>query len=619
VLSPRLLLELRGGYNRFHEDFFPEDHSFDPSSIGLETVSDPQNFGLPQISVGGYATLGGNNYLPRGRVDTNWQAFANLSYSAGGHRIKVGYEFRRTHVDQYFNAGYRGVLDFASLDDFVAGRVAGGRQARGDSRRETFQNNHGFYFQDNFQLSQRLTLNYGLRWDYYGVLGEVEDRLTRFDTASGRVVRASPLYDKDWNNLGPRLSAVYDLFGDGKTLLRAGWGLYYDAFSQDYFVGQIPWDTFNPGVAYNEGVEFSSSPVAELVPGQPVFEGWSASDVWSVDPRLRTPYVQNYNVNLQRQLGPHAALQLGYVGSAGRKLFRFRAINQADPATGERPFPDFVYVNQFESSASSSYNALQASLRVSSWHGLTSTLNYGWSHSIDTASDGQDYVPHAAQPDDSTEPGRERADSNFDVRHRLVWYFSWEIGDTAGNGPLSGWSLNGIVTLASGMPFNVVYLYEDDYNGSGQFFGRPDVVGNPLAGTATPDRFLDLSAFQAPCTPNGDGGCAGGQHFGNLGRNAFDGPGYQNVDLSLVKNTKLGERLRLQLRVDVFNVLNHPNFANPLLPNYAVDFLQNGIDPATNRGVGFLPLTATVDVGGGNPFLGGGGPRAFQLAARVSF
>jgi hypothetical protein len=125
---------------------------------------------------------------------------------------------------------------------------------------------------------------------------------------------------------------------------------------------------------------------------------------------------------------------------------------------------------------------------------------------------------------------------------------------------------------------------------------------------ATPDRFLDLSAFQAPCTPNGEGSCAGGRHFGNLGRNAFDGPGYRNVDLTLVKNTRLGGRLRLQLRVDVFNVLNHPNFANPLLPSYAVDFLHNGIDPATNRGVGFLPLTATVDVGGGNPFLGGGGP-----------
>ena len=619
VVSPKLLVELRAGYNRFDESFSPEDKSFDPNSIGLNTVSDPQDFGLPQISVGDYATLGGNNYLPRGRVDTNWQGFANVSYSTGRHRMKAGYEYRRTTVNQYFNAGYRGVLNFDSLEDFVAGRVAGGRQAQGDSNRETSQNNHSLYVQDSFQVSRRLTLNYGLRWDYYGVLGESQGRLTRFDPSTGTVARVSQLYDEDWNNFSPRVSVAYDVSGNGTTVVRAGWGVYYDAFSQDFFVGQIPWDTFNPGVAYNEGVGFSFSPVEVLVPGAPVFSDFSASDVWTVDPKLRTPYVQNYNVNVQRQLGPHAALQVGYVGSAGRKLFRFRAINQADPATGERPYPDYFYVNQFESSASSSYNSLQASLRVASWKGLTSTINYNWSHSIDTASDGQDYVPHAAQPDNSLDPGRERADSNFDVRHRLVWYFNWEIGGSSGHGLRSGWSVNGIVTLASGMPFHPVYLYEDDYNGSGQYFGRPDVVGDPYAGTGGPERFLNLAAFQAPCTPNGEGGCDGGQHFGSLGRNALDGPSYRNVDLSLVKNTRLGARLRLQLRADVFNVMNHPNFANPLLPSYAVDFLQNGIDPETNRGTGFLPLAATVDVGGGNPFLGGGGPRAFQLAARLSF
>src|SRR5262245_16948451 len=179
--------------------------------------------------------------------------------------------------------------------------------------------------------------------------------------------------------------------------------------------------------------------------------------------------------------------------------------------------------------------------------------------------------------------------------------------------------IQGIVTMASGQPSNVNYLFEDDFNGSGEYFGRPDLVGDPLRDTGGADRFLDLTAFAAPCRPNGDGGCAGGQHFGNLPRNAFYGPAFHNLDLSLVKNTALGSgRATLQVRLDVFNVFNHPNFANPMLPYFAVDFLQNGIDPATNRGVGFLPLTATPDVGGGNPFLGGGGPRALQLSARVS-
>ena len=619
VVSPKLLVELRGGFNQFKEDFFPEDHSFDPNSIGLATTSDPTNFGLPSISVGDYATLGGNNYLPRGRTDRNYQGFANLSYNTGGHHFKAGYEYRRTNVDQFVNFGYRGVLKFATLDDFVAGSVASGRSAIGDSHRDTSQNNHSLYFQDNFQYSHRLTLNYGLRWDYYGVINDSQGSFTRLDPATGTLVPVAQLYDKSFGNFGPRVSAIYDVSGDGKTILRGGWGIFYDAFSQDFFVGQIPWDTFNPGVAYNKSVTYSFSPTTVLSPGAPVYSGYSASDFWTVDPKLKTPRIQNYNLNLQRQLGPHAALQVGYVGSNGKNLFRFRAINQADPATGERPYPDFVYGNQFESTASSSYNALQASLKIISLHGFTSTLNYTWSHSIDDASDGQDYVPQAAQPDDSTHPERERASSNFDQRHRLTWYFTWDIGSRSGRGLRSGWAVNGVVTIASGMPYNPVYLYEDDFNGSGQYFGRGDLVGDPYAGTSTPDRVLNLSAFAVPCTPDGNGSCAGGKHFGNVGRNAFVGPSYHDVDLSIVKNTALGSRAVLQLRADVFNLFNHPNFANPVLPNYYVDFLQNGIDPATGRGTGYLPITATTDVGGGNPFIGGGGPRNVQLAARISF
>jgi hypothetical protein len=621
VASPHLLFEVRGGLNRFDETFSPEDQSFDPRSVGLNTVTEAQDFGLPLIRVSGYANAGSNLSLPRGRVDSNYQAFTNATYTSGRHTWKAGYEFRRTTVDGYFDAGYRGRLDFDSLEDFVAGRLSGGRQARGDSRRFTFQNNHAFYAQDAFQVSRAITVNWGMRWDYYGVIGEEENRFSVFDTAAARVTPVTRLYDKDLNNFSPRASIAWDLTGDSTTVLRAGYGLYYDAFSQDFFVGQLPWNTFNPGPAYND-IQFSFSPTDVLAPGTPVFadDSFSASDVFTVDQHLRTPYVHIYSANLQRELGPRAAVQVGYVGSTGRALFRYRDINQLDPLTGVGPYPDFVYINQFESTARSRYNALQTSLRMREWHHVTSTVNYTLSKSMDSASDGQDYVPNAAQPDDSRNPEAEWAPSNFDARHRFTWYFTWDISPAASDRRLaSGWSINGVVTLASGQPVNINYLFEDDFNGSGEYFGRPDLVGDPFSGTGGPDRFLNLAAFAAPCNPNGEGGCAGGQHFGNLPRNAYYGPGFKNLDLSIVKNTALTGRTKLQVRVDIFNLLNHTNYANPLLPNFAIDFLQNGIDPATNRGIGYLPLTATPDVAGGNPFLGGGGPRGVQVAARVSF
>ncbi len=621
LFSSKLLLEVRGGFNRFAEDFFPEDRAFDPRSIGLNTVSDPQDFGLPLLRVAGFANAGANLSLPRGRVDTNSQLLTNVSYNTGRHNWKAGYEFRRTTIDGFFDAGYRGRLDFDSLEDFVAGRLAGGRQAKGDSRRFTFQNNHSLYLQDSFQAGRFVTLNGGVRWDYYGLLGERDDRLSIFDTAAARVTPVTALYDKDWNNVSPRVSAAWDPTGSARTVLRAGYGLYYDSFSQDFFVGQLPWNTFNPGPAYND-ILFSFEPVGVLSPGGAVFEdsSFSASDVFTVDPQMRTPYVHMYNVNVQQEIGPRAAVQLGYVGSTGRSLYRYRDINQLDPQKGTAPFPDFVYINQFESSARSQYHGLQASFRVREWRGLTSTLNYTFSKSMDDASDGQDYVPNASQPDDSRNPDAEWAPSNFDARHRFTWYFTWRLPSFAeGRAIASGWSVNGVVALTSGQPINVNYLFEDDFNGSGEFFGRPDLVGDPFAGTGGPERFLNLAAFAAPCQPNGEGGCAGGQHFGNLPRNAYYGPSYKNFDVSVVKTTPIGPRARLEVRLDIFNVFNTTNFANPLLPNFAIDFLQNGIDPATNRGIGFLPLTATPDVAGGNPFLGGGGPRAFQLAARVTF
>ncbi|MGA3028317.1 MAG: TonB-dependent receptor [Bryobacteraceae bacterium] len=639
VFSPRLLLELRAGYNRFFENFTPEDASFDPRSIGLNTTQGDDT-GLPLILVSGEAALGANSSLPRGRVDTNWQYFANMSYSTGKHNLKWGYEFRRTFVNGYFDDGYRGRLIFPDLASFLAGLPSSSHEAEGNSRRGTYQNSDGLYVQDNIKLTQRLTLNAGLRWDYFGVIGEEHGLFSIFNPSIPGPELVKQLYPNDWKNFGPRVGLAYDLGGKGKTVVRAGWGLFYDAFSQDFFVGQLPYNTFNPGPAYNDvgpsPVLFSGSAALTLVPGPcngtniavpgtnmcapPVFSNFGATDVFTVDQHLRNPYVENYNLNIQQQLAGGMVLQVGYVGSAGRHLFRFRDLNQT-VGGGPLPYPDFVYINQFESTAVSNYNGLQTTLRLDT-HGISAALNYTWAHSLDDASDGQDFVPNAAQPDNSYNVKNEWANSNFDIRQHFTGNFVYELPKAPRLKPLlSGWEADGILTLQTGMPVNVNYLFEGDFNGSDEYFGRPDVVGNPFAGRSLPNTFLNAAAFAVPCTWDASAqSCVPGtQHFGNLGRNAFAGPPFKEFDFSLVKNGTFHEWLNVQFRADFFNIFNHPNFSNPLLPAFGVDFLNGGMPDANGRGTGSIPITATPDVGSGNPFLGGGGPRTIQLGLKFRF
>ncbi len=682
VLGPKTLLELRGGWNRFNEDFFPQDSTFNPATIGLDNGASPQDYGLPLILIGSpgvvcstppcpvYAPIGANASVPRGRIDTNWQWFANASHNSGKHNVKWGYEFRRTAVNGFFDAGYRGKLAFTDFQSFLNGDTGGtsSHQMLGDSHRHTFQNSDALYVQDNWRVTPRFTVNLGLRWDYFGVIGEKNGLFSVFDptllsTADGGTCTAalciptrqvSQLYPKDYNNFAPRASFAWDMFGHGKTVLRAGFGIFYDAFSQDFFVGQLPWPTYNSGPAYNYLGPNNAASISEsycvggpssnggsstctghLFPGMPVFDyGCNTqgcpfgNDTFTVSQNLRTPYVMNYNLNIEHQLGGHTALQVGYVGSQGRHLFDYYDANQVNPATGSNPYGyptgmGYGYLLQFESQASSSYNSLQTSLRMRNMHGVTSMVNYTWSHAIDNASDGQDYVPNATQPDNSYNRAAERASSNFDQRHRFIWDLTYEFPKSTFMKPvLSGWMVDSVVTLTSGNPYNVSWGTEtflSDFNGTGEFYGRPDVVGNPYGSLGTDPsgapQILNLGALAVPCNyPTCDS-----KHIGNLGRNAFVGPPFRAWDFSLVKNTPLfGERLNMQLRADFFNILNHPNFANPLWPNFEVDMLHNGIN-ANGTGVGYLAPTVTPDVGLGNPYLGGGGPRNIQLALRFSF
>ncbi len=635
-----LIVEVRGGYNRFLQQFLPQDIGLNPNTaFGLNTLppdNSSRDLGLPTISVSGLSPIGSTASDSRGRIDTNYQLFGNVSLVKGRHSFKAGVEWRRTFINSFIDSGHRGKLSFYSLDDFLSGTIDGGSSAEGAGTRYSYQNGGGAYVLDSWHMNSRIAVNYGLRWDYFGVIGAKYNAFSLFDVKSGGLLTVgaagapTSLYPKDWTSFAPRLSVADDLMGNGKLVIRAGAGIFYDGPSQDFYVGNQAYNTNagEAGPAFN-GIGFATQVAPTIVSGAPIFGGYSPNSLFTVDQHLVTPRYGSYDLNIESQLAKMIAVQVGYVGSQGRHLYRFRDINQFNNVQGsvdrcgngqtigygEQCFPAYVYINQIETSAMSNYNSLQGTLKLQNWHNLTSTFNFTWAHSIDTASDGLDFVPNAAMPDNSFNPRGERASSNFDVRQRVQWYWTYNLPkfDRAAK-ILNGWALDGMFNFATGQPYTVSYLFEDDYNGSGEWFGRPDIVGNPYAGTGGTN-LLNLAAFAAPCAVDNNpksptyGVCLG--HPGSEGRNAFNSPNYTNADFSLTKTTHLSEKVAMELRGDFFNVFNHPNLSNPLLPGFGIDMFASSTQ--------FINTTATPDVGSGNPYLGGGGPRSMQAAVHFSF
>ena len=677
ILTPSIVNEARLGWNRFAEGFFPEDRAFDPSTIGLDTGVSQYNWGLPRMNVGGYAQIGANYTVPRQRVDSNWHCIDDISWKSGKNDIKFGYEFRRTTISQILNIDFRGRLSFGpttsspppdalcaaqistslcqSLEFFLAGTPTGGSVAMGDTNRNTFQNSQSLYFQDSYHFNRNLTLNIGLRYDYYGLIQEKHQNFTNVLlnpatlTATPTVIGDGRLYQPDYNDYAPRVSLAWDLNGKGTTILRAGYGIFYDAFSQDAFIGQAPYNSlFDPGNAY---AAFGPNPISiggansgPFASGSPVYGGFSPMpDAFAVDPQLRTPYMQNYNLNLQQQLGRKMVAEIGYVGSSGNKLQRTVDANQptqqqittADVACNcnssygvPRYYNNFFYINDLLGDGTSHYNSLQTSYRINGWHGLTSTLNYTWSHSIDDASDLWEYIPNGSTPNQTYTAHANKGNSNFDVRNRLAWNFIYQIPDAQDSSwklLRNGWGLNGILTLQSGQPFSLNFNFEDDFDGSGSGYGRPDIIGPVKYNPHDPNNFLDLTSFAIPCTIKASGfdgtvnSCVPGtRHYGTLGRNALVGPHFRQFDFSIFKNTQFGERLHMELRFEAYNLFNHPNFANPFLPFFIADPLVNGAS-ANGTLQGHYALASTGDVGIGYPFLGSGSNRSLQIAAKFTF
>jgi hypothetical protein len=414
-----------------------------------------------------------------------------------------------------------------------------------------------------------------LRYEYNSPPVDKFDRANLYDPSTGTLVRVGTNgiprggYDPDRNNFAPRLGLAWTLGSKGDTVLRAGYGVYYDqsalAPSEGLYFNS-PFFDFNlffslPGLPLTLNNPFPSNFPVPL-----------PHSAFAFQRDLRTPYTQQWNVSLQQALGRTRVIEVAYVGSKGTKLITARDINQPRPSPVSpnlRPNPQFDDITFEESSANSSYNALQVRFQQRLDFGLSVLSAYTWAKSIDNASSFFSSAGDPNFPQDSFNTAAERGRSNFDVRHRFSLSYGYDLpfgkGRTflAGDGVLpvilTGWQTFGIVTLQSGRPFTVALLSDIDQSNTGRStlgFGandRPNVVGNADVSHHTPDQWFNPSAFAFPAFGS----------FGDAGRNILDGPGFANFNVSLMKTTRLKEGLDLQFRAEAFNLFNHPNFNLP--------------------------------------------------------
>ncbi|MDQ5844912.1 MAG: TonB-dependent receptor, partial [Acidobacteriota bacterium] len=588
VFSPTFVNDTRFAFNRVASAVIQENQGTSINrAVGLPELStNPRDFGLSFITITGFSSLGHEGNNPQNTVTNTFQLLDSATYVRGAHLVKFGADIRAVQQNGFRDVQSRGFLNFSpfaytgvALADLLLGLplVTGG--ARVDNPQHLRAESYHFFVNDSWRVKRNLTLSAGLRYEYNSPPVDVTDRANLYDASTRSLVQVGTGgmprsgYESDKNNFAPRVGLAWTLGDNERTVLRAGYGLYYD--TSPLAPGEALY--FNrPFFDFNLFFPLPFLPLTLSDPFPAFFPFALPDSAQAIQRDLRTPYMQHWNLNVQRQLWRSTVLEVGYVGSKGTKLLSARDLNQPQPSVlppglpfVPRPVPQFDEINTIESRASSNYHSLQARFQQRLAAGLALLASYTWSKSIDDASN---FFPSAGDPNypqNSYDLRAERGRSNFDVRHRLSVSYVYDLpfgrGGTylADKGVwstvLGGWQTAGIVTVQTGRPFTVALIREFDNSGTGFSalgFGandRPNVARDPVLSERTPERWFNTAAFDFP--PPGT--------FGNAGRNILDGPGYQNVNASLIKNTALSERLNLQLRAEAFNLFNHPNLNLP--------------------------------------------------------
>ena len=612
IFSPRLVNEARVGYGRFGFYRLQEDRTVDViHALGIGGLTDagvtPFNNGAPQITLTGFTTIGGPTNLPQGRHDNNYNYVENITFITGRHSMKFGLDIRRFLLNSFFTSFGRGafVFDGTFTGNAVADMLLGMPRQADRNLGVPFHNamtfSSAYYFQDDWKVSPNLTLNLGLRYDLDLPETENVNKIASFDPTRGTIKVAggleyyidsnSPtglssrprpelgrrLWGTDVTNFGPRVGLAWRPFGGTKTVVRAGFGTFYN--HQIVGNGLTPLSRNSPFRLRQTSGPFQPTDRPDVANA---FSGTPSVVAPGIDPNFHTAYVDQWSFGLQRELASNLVLDVSYLGSQGHRLPIQWNINQAFPGPGSvnsrRPFPAFGNITggYISSIGNSNFNGLTGRLERRMTNGLSLIASYTWSKSIDDGvgiSAASDASANAAQ--DARNLRAERAVSDYDVTQRFAFSYVYDLPfSKTPNKTLravaGGWQLTGILSLQTGPPFTV-FSGRDESNTSGNSLqDRPNIIGDWHVAHRGPGRWFNTCTLLANgtrrnCLPDDTPAWqinAIGT-FGNAGRNLLRSDGLKNFDLGLSRTFRLTEAVSLQFRSEAFNLANHPNFGLP--------------------------------------------------------
>lgn len=551
--SPTLLNEASVGFNRMHID-----------PLG-SVDNDVRAF--PNVSIGGMSSIG-PALFDLSMVGNSFTVLDTLSLVRGSHQLKMGTAITRNQQNKALF--FQRTVSYPNLDDFAKNSPSSvgllGYPRTG--LRNTYYN---FFIQDDFQASRKLTLNIGLRYQYETSPADVNNRQSNFDLPTGKVDRpGTQLMDMPWTNFGPRFGFAYSPFRSGKTVIRGAYGIYFVNFNAT-LVQNTPTNT-NP-----TSISLSRQQVPTLV-GFPFPDIASFSGVQGISAVQRdwnTPYVQNWNFNIQQALSKDLRLQVGYVANKGTHIITpSRNLNRFLPGTSIRPYAGLGDISYLRANGISNYNSLQTTVTKRFSQGLHLSANYTWGHALDNS------PPIFSSSSDDTNINLDYGTTESDVRHLVSFNYVYQVPGLR-RVPRwlgEGWQINGITEMRTGLPINIMCgcdpLRVNQFTSRADY--RPDGPRGKANPTIIPSRQLNIAAFMAP---------AG--RTGNVARGAFRGPAISNWDFSVFKKFRFLDTQELQFRTEMFNIFNTPQFNLP----------GSSIASAANFGVSTSTLTTVSNFG----------------------